>query len=105
MNRKFLSTMAFMFTLAFASSANNLDTKLSTKEEVELNGVTKIQILSTGSAVPQTCTVTLSSWIKFGMMQIYYTVSASAETCAEAVKSANDQMNEAKSFLNYTIIE
>ncbi len=105
MNRKLLSTTAFMLILAIASFANNPDAKPSPKEAQELKGITKVQVFSTKSTTHQTCTVTLGSWIKFGMMQIYYTVSASAESCTEAAKSASNQMNEAKNFLNYTIIE
>jgi hypothetical protein len=105
MNRKLLSTTAFMLILAIASFANNRDAEPSSKEAKELKGTTNVQVFSTKSTTHQTCTVTLGSWIKFGMMQIYYTVSASAESCTEAAKSASNQMNEAKSFLNYTIIE
>lgn len=94
-----------MLILAIASFANSLDTKPSSKEAQEHKGITNVQVSSTKSTATQTCTVTLSSWIKFGMMQIYYTVSASAESCTEAAKSASNQMNEAKNFLNYTIIE
>lgn len=105
MNRKLLSTAAFMLIFTIASFANNRDAKPSSKEAQEFKGITNVQVSSTKSTETQTCTVTLSSWIKFGMMQIYYTVSASADNCTEAAKSASNQMNEAKNFLNYTIIE
>lgn len=94
-----------MLILAIASFANNPDAKPSSKEAQELKGTANVQVSSAKSTTAQTCTVTLSSWIKFGMMQIYYTVSASADNCTEAAQSASTQMNEAKNFLNYTIIE